>query len=148
MRIQVCCGVCACVLTQRKGGVVARSLVWVIRSLPLLFPLPLRYDVGVLEHCGKDVDRLCADAKNRLHGNATVLKCLAENFAQTGAQAGRTEGSAQVVTAFAGLLPCAACVLLCGAQTALTSAQPLHQLHLRSMLVGRTLYLMGADPSV
>jgi hypothetical protein len=44
-----------------------------------------RYDVGVLEHCGKDVDRLCADAKNRVHGNATVLKCLAENFAQTGA---------------------------------------------------------------
>jgi hypothetical protein len=43
--------------------------------------------VGVLEHCGKDVDRLCADAKNRVHGNATVLKCLAENFAQTGVTA-------------------------------------------------------------
>lgn len=54
--------------------------------LGLLF-VPCRYDVGVLEHCGKDVDRLCADAKNRVHGNATVLKCLAENFAQTGVTA-------------------------------------------------------------
>lgn len=43
-----------------------------------------RYDVGVLTHCGPDVDRLCATAKGKVHGNATVLKCLVENFSQTG----------------------------------------------------------------
>jgi hypothetical protein len=43
-----------------------------------------RYDIGVLTHCGSDVDRLCADAKGKVHGNATVLKCLVENFSQTG----------------------------------------------------------------
>jgi hypothetical protein len=43
-----------------------------------------RYDIGVLTHCGSDVDRLCADAKGKVHGNATVLKCLVDNFSQTG----------------------------------------------------------------
>lgn len=42
-----------------------------------------RYDIGVLTHCGSDVDRLCADAKGKVHGNATVLKCLVDNFSQT-----------------------------------------------------------------
>lgn len=41
----------------------------------------------MLTHCGSDVDRLCADAKGKVHGNATVLKCLVEKFSQTGAPA-------------------------------------------------------------
>jgi hypothetical protein len=40
--------------------------------------------VGVLTHCEPDVDRLCADAKAQVHGNAVVLRCLVENFAKTG----------------------------------------------------------------
>ncbi len=31
-----------------------------------------RYDVGVFQACGGDVDRLCAEAKTKLRGNATV----------------------------------------------------------------------------
>eukprot|EP00879_Flechtneria_rotunda_P000602 GHRR01000712.1.p1 GENE.GHRR01000712.1~~GHRR01000712.1.p1 ORF type:complete len:883 (+),score=207.41 GHRR01000712.1:2504-5152(+) len=42
-----------------------------------------RYDIGVLTHCGPDIDRLCAEAKTKLRGNATVLKCLVENFPST-----------------------------------------------------------------
>jgi len=43
-----------------------------------------RYDIGVLTHCGSDIDRLCAAAKTKVHGNATVLKCLVEHFSLTG----------------------------------------------------------------
>jgi hypothetical protein len=46
-----------------------------------------RYDVGVMTHCGRDVDRLCATAKTQLHRNASVLKCLVENYGKTGAWA-------------------------------------------------------------
>ena len=47
-------------------------------------PCACRYDIGVLTNCGPDVDRLCADAKAKVHGNATVLKCLVEHFSLTG----------------------------------------------------------------
>ena len=39
-----------------------------------------RYDVGVATNCAVDVDLKCAEAKTKLRGNATVLKCLVENF--------------------------------------------------------------------
>lgn len=39
-----------------------------------------RYDVGVLTNCETDVDVYCKDAKTKLRGNATVLKCLVDNF--------------------------------------------------------------------
>ncbi len=39
-----------------------------------------RYDFGVFTTCASDVDTFCADARNKLRGNATVLKCLVENF--------------------------------------------------------------------
>lgn len=43
-----------------------------------------RYDVGVSTNCATDIDALCADAKTKLRGNATVLKCLVDNFGATG----------------------------------------------------------------
>lgn len=42
-----------------------------------------RYDVGVLTNCGDDIEKLCADAKTKLRGNATVLKCLVDKFRDT-----------------------------------------------------------------
>lgn len=54
-----------------------------------------RYDIGVLTHCGSDIDRLCAAAKTKVHGNATVLKCLVEHFSLT-AEACQTEMSRAV----------------------------------------------------
>jgi len=39
-----------------------------------------RFDVGVYTNCAGDVDQFCQDAKTKLRGNATVLKCLTENF--------------------------------------------------------------------
>ena len=42
-----------------------------------------RYDVGVLTNCGPDIDKLCAEAKTKLRGTASVLKCLAEKFSDT-----------------------------------------------------------------
>lgn len=42
-----------------------------------------RLDVGVFTNCQADVDRLCAAAKAKLRGNATVLLCLADNFVDT-----------------------------------------------------------------
>eukprot|EP00878_Enallax_costatus_P007022 GHUV01007359.1.p1 GENE.GHUV01007359.1~~GHUV01007359.1.p1 ORF type:complete len:595 (+),score=136.49 GHUV01007359.1:1595-3379(+) len=42
-----------------------------------------RYDIGVLTGCSSDIDMFCADARTKLRGNATVLKCLVENFAKT-----------------------------------------------------------------
>jgi hypothetical protein len=42
-----------------------------------------RYDVGVLTNCGPDIDKLCAEAKTKLRGTASVLKCLVEKFSDT-----------------------------------------------------------------
>ncbi|GFH19709.1 uncharacterized protein HaLaN_16706 [Haematococcus lacustris] len=39
-----------------------------------------RFDVGVATNCASDVEQFCADARNKLRGNATVLKCLVTNF--------------------------------------------------------------------
>lgn len=39
-----------------------------------------RYDFGVFTNCEGDVDVYCKEAKSKLRGNATVLKCLVENF--------------------------------------------------------------------
>jgi len=39
-----------------------------------------RYDIGVFTNCAANVDQFCAEQKKALRGNATVLKCLAENF--------------------------------------------------------------------
>jgi len=43
-----------------------------------------RYDVGVLENCKLEVDALCTEAKTKLRGSASVLKCLVQRFGQTG----------------------------------------------------------------
>ncbi|MEW5310424.1 MAG: hypothetical protein WDW38_002223 [Sanguina aurantia] len=39
-----------------------------------------RYDIGVFTNCATDVDVYCKEARSKLRGNATVLKCLVENF--------------------------------------------------------------------
>lgn len=39
--------------------------------------------MGVLAGCADDIDMLCADAKTKLRGNATVLKCLVEKYGST-----------------------------------------------------------------
>ncbi|KAG2435442.1 hypothetical protein HYH02_011942 [Chlamydomonas schloesseri] len=39
-----------------------------------------RYDIGVFSNCEGDVDMYCKEAKSKLRGNATVLKCLVDNF--------------------------------------------------------------------
>jgi hypothetical protein len=43
-----------------------------------------RYDGGVATGCKSDIQALCAEQASQLRGNATVLKCLVENFKQTG----------------------------------------------------------------
>lgn len=45
-----------------------------------------RYDIGVFSNCADDVETYCKDAKSKLRGNATVLKCLVENFRQISEQ--------------------------------------------------------------
>lgn len=45
-----------------------------------------RYDIGVFSSCGDDVETYCKDARSKLRGNATVLKCLVENFRQISEQ--------------------------------------------------------------
>lgn len=42
-----------------------------------------RYDVGVLTGCKSDIDDYCREERMMLRGNATVLKCLVENFDKT-----------------------------------------------------------------
>lgn len=39
-----------------------------------------RFDVGVYTSCASDVDQMCQEEKTQLRGNATVLKCLVNNF--------------------------------------------------------------------
>jgi Golgi apparatus protein 1 len=34
----------------------------------------------VAANCEADIDSFCYEAKNKLRGNATVLKCLVDNF--------------------------------------------------------------------
>ncbi|KAF6266246.1 hypothetical protein COO60DRAFT_1470052 [Scenedesmus sp. NREL 46B-D3] len=43
-----------------------------------------RYDIGVMTGCRRDIDEYCAEEKTKLRGNATVLRCLVENFEKTG----------------------------------------------------------------
>jgi hypothetical protein len=43
--------------------------------------LVCRYDVGVFTNCASSIDLHCAAAKSQLRANATVLKCLVQNFA-------------------------------------------------------------------
>lgn len=43
---------------------------------------PCRFDVGVYTNCAGDVEQFCKDARTKLRGNATVLKCLSDNFKQ------------------------------------------------------------------
>ena len=54
-----------------------------------------RYDAGVFSSCASDVDGFCAEAKSKLRGNASVLKCLVNHFKQVSAPiwAGGSGGS-------------------------------------------------------
>lgn len=45
-------------------------------------PRTNRYDIGVFTNCKTDIESHCKDARTQFRGNATVLKCLAENFPQ------------------------------------------------------------------
>jgi hypothetical protein len=36
--------------------------------------------VGVSTSCAADIDAMCAEQKNKLRGNATVLRCLVDNY--------------------------------------------------------------------
>jgi hypothetical protein len=51
-------------------------------------PTACRYDIGVMTGCRDDIEEYCAEEKTKLRGNATVLRCLVQNFDKTGAQDG------------------------------------------------------------
>ncbi|KAF5838865.1 hypothetical protein DUNSADRAFT_2034 [Dunaliella salina] len=40
----------------------------------------IRYDIGVFTNCKADMNTYCKDARTQFRGNATVLKCLTDNF--------------------------------------------------------------------
>lgn len=40
-----------------------------------------RYDIGVFTNCATDVEVYCKEARSKLRGNATVLKCLVRTVA-------------------------------------------------------------------
>lgn len=73
-----------------------------------------RYDIGVFTSCKADVDAYCADAKNKLRGNATVLKCLVENFRSV-SEACQTEMSRAVRIALWDYKPGAGLTMACDA---------------------------------
>jgi hypothetical protein len=37
-----------------------------------------------MTECRQDIDEHCAEEKTKLRGNATVLRCLVDNFDKTG----------------------------------------------------------------
>jgi hypothetical protein len=49
-----------------------------------VFVIGRRYDIGVMTGCREDIDEHCAEEKTKLRGNATVLRCLVDNFDKTG----------------------------------------------------------------
>ena len=64
-------------------------------------------------HClQSDVDTYCAEAKNKLRGNATVLKCLVDNFRSV-SEACQTEMSRAVRIALWDYKPGAGLTLAC-----------------------------------
>eukprot|EP00195_Chlamydomonas_chlamydogama_P004977 CAMPEP_0202901334 /NCGR_PEP_ID=MMETSP1392-20130828/14194_1 /ASSEMBLY_ACC=CAM_ASM_000868 /TAXON_ID=225041 /ORGANISM="Chlamydomonas chlamydogama, Strain SAG 11-48b" /LENGTH=885 /DNA_ID=CAMNT_0049587883 /DNA_START=46 /DNA_END=2703 /DNA_ORIENTATION=- len=71
-----------------------------------------RYDVGVFTNCQSDVEAFCKEAKTKLRGNATVLKCLVENFRQITEQC-QTEMSRAVRLALWDYKPGAALTAAC-----------------------------------
>lgn len=71
-----------------------------------------RYDIAVLTNCEADVDHYCAEAKTKLRGNATVLKCLVENFKSLAEQC-QTEMSRAVRLALWDYTPGAALTMTC-----------------------------------
>ena len=71
-----------------------------------------RYDIGVFTNCASDVESYCKDAKTKLRGNATVLKCLVENFRQLAEQC-QTEMSRAVRLALWDYKPGAALTATC-----------------------------------
>ncbi|GAX77303.1 hypothetical protein CEUSTIGMA_g4749.t1 [Chlamydomonas eustigma] len=73
-----------------------------------------RYDIGVFTSCKADVDAHCADAKNKLRGNATVLKCLVDNFRSV-SEACQTEMSRAVRIALWDYKPGAGLTMACDA---------------------------------
>lgn len=61
---------CACP-SSKQGGAHQTS------APPLLHN---RYDIGVFTNCKADMNTYCKDARTQFRGNATVLKCLTDNF--------------------------------------------------------------------
>ncbi|GLI60743.1 hypothetical protein VaNZ11_002971 [Volvox africanus] len=73
-----------------------------------------RYDIGVFTNCEADVDTYCKEAKTKLRGNATVLKCLVDNFKSLAEQC-QTEMSRAVRLALWDYKPGAALTTACDA---------------------------------
>lgn len=71
-----------------------------------------RYDIGVFTNCASDVNEYCAEARSKLRGNATVLKCLVENFKSL-AESCQTEMSRAVRLALWDYKPGAALTTAC-----------------------------------
>jgi len=74
---------------SREGGAAAGRLRgWHCSCGPdpdVTSPLcALVLQVGVVTNCAADIDTYCAEAKTKLRGNATVLKCLVENSGSVG----------------------------------------------------------------
>ncbi len=39
--------------------------------------------MGVSTNCAADIDAMCAEQKSKLRGNATVLRCLVDDYRKT-----------------------------------------------------------------